>query len=161
MIIDYLPKHFFIGLNFLLLSFLSGCASLGDTENEAVFVQLTVIADKNLNPAVDGRASPIVIRIYQLAQAAKFDNSDFFALYENDQVLLAGDLQSRTELEIKPNESYQNQLEIKPNTRFVAVLAAFRDLDNAQWKDMSVFNITENHSLTVNLKENSVGMTVN
>ena len=158
MIIQYLPKHFLIGFNFLLLSLLPGCALFGDAENETVFANLTVFADKNLNPAVDGRASPIVVRIYQLTQTAKFNNSDFFALYENDQTLLAKDLLSRTELEISPNKKYQNQLEIKPNIRFIAVLAAFRDLDTAQWKDITTFSIDENQSLILTLNKNRASL---
>ncbi|WP_305907334.1 type VI secretion system lipoprotein TssJ [Methylomarinum sp. Ch1-1] len=157
----YLSKYLLTGLHLVLLSLLTACSTSGDVEREAIFANLTVIADANLNPAIDGRASPIVTRVYQLAETAKFDNSGFFALYENDQALLGNDLLSRIELEVKPDENYQHRLEIKPNTRFIAVLAAFRDLDNSQWKDMTAFQIDSNRSLTIKLNENSVKLTVN
>ncbi len=149
-------RHYTFCFYFFMLTILSGCALFESTEKETKFAQLTVIAAKNLNPAVDGRASPIFIRIYQLSQTAKFDNSDFFALYEKDQSLLAGDLQSRIELEIKPDEKYSKPIELKPNTRFIAVLAAFRDLDNSQWKAMKTFSIDKNQTLTIRLNKNSV-----
>lgn len=138
----------------LLLSQLSGCALFASSE-EVQLAELTIIADKKLNPAADGRASPLVIRIYQLTETAKFDNSDFFALYENDQTLLAKDLLSQTELEITPGQELKTQLELKADTRFIAILAAFRDLDNAQWKDITTLVKDEITPLTIQLKGNT------
>ncbi len=156
MINKYFLKQFFFIFKLLILMLLSGCATISEPEDKTILATLAVIADPNLNPAVDGRASPIVIRIYQLNQTARFDNSDFFALYENDQAVLADELQVRTELEIKPDEKYRNQLEIKPDTRFIAVLAAFRDLDNSQWKAIANFSPDDNQALTVYVNKNSV-----
>ncbi len=160
MTIPFPPKYLFIGFNFLLLSLLTGCALFSDDKNEPNFAKLTIIADQNLNPAIDGRASPVVIRIYQLSQAAKFNNSNFFALYENDQSLLGNNLQTRTEFEITPNKKYQKKLEIKPNTHFIAILAAYRDLDHAQWKKIKNFNSQENSSLIIHLNQNSVQLDI-
>lgn len=153
-------KHLFVILT-ILLTLLGGCASTEEVEEKKpVFARLSINATKNLNPAVDGRASPLVLRVYQLSETTRFDNSDFFALYENDKATLANEMQSRVELEIRPDETYQDQLEMNPNTRFIGVLAAFRDLDNAQWKDMSPFILDENQSITVELNENKVKLVV-
>jgi len=110
----------------------SGC-SLSRGTNELA-TSLSISASEHLNPDIDNRASPIVLRIYQLTHIDTFNNSDFFALYENDQSLLAKDLKFREELEIKPSESSIKTLNINPDSKYIAVLGAFRDLDNAQWK---------------------------
>jgi len=112
---------------------LSGCGITGGTP-EPTTLDLAISASKQLNPDIEKRASPIVIRIYQLTQIDTFNNSDFFALYENDQNILAKDLKFREELEIKPDQSMIKTLEINSASKYIAVLAAFRDLDKAQWK---------------------------
>ena len=131
-------KHASLSLKLLApicyLFMLSGCATSGDTNNPAI--DLSIIASGQLNPDIENRASPVVLRLYQLSHIDTFNNSDFFALYENDQTLLAQDLKYREELEISPGHSGTKPLEIFPDTRFVAVLAAFRDLDKAQWKSV-------------------------
>lgn len=149
-----------IALPLFLINLLVGCASTEEGEKQPIFASLSINATEKLNPAVDGRASPLVIRVYQLSETTRFDNSDFFALYENDKAVLANEMQSRIELEIRPNESLQDQLELTPTTRYIAVLAAFRDLDNAQWKAMSPFIINENQSINIDLTENSVKLVV-
>lgn len=156
----YRSKHSFFILPLFLLFMLSGCASTEEVEKQPIFARLSINATKKLNPAVDGRASPLVLRVYQLSETTRFDNSDFFALYENDKAVLVNELQTRMELEIRPGENYQDQLELTSNTRFIAVLAAFRDLDNAQWKDMSPFILNENQSISIDINENNVKLTV-
>lgn len=153
-------KHLLIGLTLFSMLMIVGCASTEEVEKQPIFARLSINASAQLNPAVDGRASPLVLRVYQLSETTRFDNSDFFALYENDKAVLANELQSRVELEIRPDEAYQDQLELNSNTRFIGVLAAFRDLDNAQWKDMSPFIINENQSISIELKKNSVKLVV-
>jgi len=122
---------FILSLSTLLM--LSGCGITGGTP-EPTTLDLAISASKQLNPDIEKRASPIVIRIYQLTQIDTFNNSDFFALYENDQNILAKDLKFREELEIKPDQSMIKTLEINSASKYIAVLAAFRDLDKAQWK---------------------------
>ncbi|NOT11188.1 MAG: type VI secretion system lipoprotein TssJ [Methylococcaceae bacterium] len=128
-------------IHWLAALLLTGCG-LGEEANvpsPAVKAQPAVITvnlkgGKNLNPDLDGRPSPLVVRIYLLENIAKFNNSDFFALYENDQSLLSSDIKYRDEFEIKPDQALNKQFELKEGGYYLAIIAAFRDLDHAQWK---------------------------
>ena len=131
---------------------LSGCGIFGGT-SEPITLNLTISASKKLNPDIEKRASPIVIRIYQLTQIDTFNNSDFFALYENDQSILAKDLKYREEIEIKPGQSSIKTLEINSTSKYIAVLAAFRDLDRAQWKSFLEIDPLNLQSLKIELGE--------
>ncbi len=143
---------FIISLSTIFI--LSGCGIFGGTsEPEPVILDLTISASKNLNPDIEKRASPIVIRIYQLTQIDTFNNSDFFALYENDQSILAKDLKYREEIEIKPGQSSVKPLEINAASKYIAVLAAFRDLDRAQWKSFLEIDPLNLQSLKIELGE--------
>lgn len=55
---------------------LSGCGIFGGTP-EPTTLDLAISASKQLNPDIEKRASPIVIRVYQLTQIDTFNNSDF------------------------------------------------------------------------------------
>jgi len=148
--------------NFIFIStflFLSGCGIFGGTP-DPVTMELTITASEKLNPDIENRASPIVIRIYQLTHIDSFNNSDFFALYENDQSILAKDLKYREEMEIKPSLTIITPLEINPDSKYIAVLAAFRDLDKAQWKsilEIDPFNIQR---MKLNISEFDVTLSV-
>jgi type VI secretion system protein VasD len=109
-----------------------------------IIISVELNAGKNLNPDIEGRASPVVVRIYQLQDIATFNNSDFFALYENDQALIGKDIKYREELEIKPDQTLNKQFELQAGSRYLVVFAAFRDLDNAQWKAIAEFKPQEN-----------------
>jgi len=136
---------------------LSGCSIFGGTsEPKPITLELAISASKKLNPDIEKRASPIVIRIYLLAQIDTFNNSDFFALYENDQTLLANDLKYREELEIQPGQSMTKTLEINANRKYIAVLAAYRDLDKAQWKSFLEINPLNPQSMKIEVGESAI-----
>jgi len=161
MIIKFFLKYLFIGFVFFTCSLLSGCSLFNDSKNKIIYAKLTIISGKQLNPAINGEPSPLVVRVYQLSQIDKFDNSDFFTLYAADQSALSNDLQSQLEIEVKPNDKIQKQLEVGSNTRFIAILAAFRSLDNAQWKDIKAFDIQKKHSIIIYLNGNTAKLEIN
>ena len=98
----------------------------------AMEVQLS--ATNDVNPDEDGESSPIVVRVYELKTLAAFDNQGFFDLYDNDTDLLGDDLQVRDEFVLSPDETIGFERELKEESRFIAVIAAYQDLDNATWR---------------------------
>ena len=152
---QFVKKSIIISLSTIFI--LSGCGIFGGTsEPEAITVDLIISASKKLNPDMENRASPIVIRIYQLTQIDTFNNSDFFALYENDQTLLAKDLKYREELEIQPGQSTTTSLEVSANSKYIAVLAAYRDLDKAQWKSFLEINPINLQPMKIEVGESAI-----
>jgi type VI secretion system protein VasD len=123
----------------------------------AASVQLNLAASNNLNPDIEGRASPLVIRIYQLESIAAFNNSDFFALYENDQALAGKDIKYREEQEIRPGQKISSKHALQSGARYIAILAAFRDLDHAQWKSFIEMKPGENE-FNVSFDKSSVSI---
>jgi len=140
-----------------IIILLSSCGTSGGPP-EPITIDLTISASKNLNPDIEKRASPIVIRIYQLTQIDTFNNSDFFALYENDKSILAKDLSFREEFEIKPSQSNSKPFAIHSTGKYIAVLAAFRDLDKAQWKSFLEIDPLNPPSLKIDLEEFKVSI---
>ena len=112
---------------------LSGCSSLSPY-SDLTKLQLTLSASDQLNPDLNGRPSPIVVRLFELKHPVAFENADFFSLYERAKESLAPDLVISEELELRPGEQVALRLSVEPGSRYVGVLAAYRDLDQAQWR---------------------------
>ena len=51
---------------------------------EPTRVVLEFEAAGDINPNSEGRASPVVLRIYRLESYSVFEDADFFSLYEKD-----------------------------------------------------------------------------
>ena len=90
-----------------------------------------------INPDMSGRASPLVVRVYELSSWYGFHNTDFFNLYDNDESVLADELISTEEIVIRPGEDYEHSMTLDPATRYVGIVAAFRDIQNARWRLIS------------------------
>ncbi|MBV6287993.1 type VI secretion system lipoprotein TssJ [Pseudomonas aegrilactucae] len=112
---------------------LAGCASLSPY-SALTKLHLTLNAGDQLNPDLNGRPSPIVVRLFELKHPVAFENADFFSLYERAKESLAPDLVVSEELELRPGEQLALRLSVEPGSRYVGVLAAYRDLDQTQWR---------------------------
>jgi type VI secretion system protein VasD len=114
------------------------CAAPGSAFAKAAPVakaQITVAAD--VNPDSSGRASPIVVRVYQLKEEGQFASSDFFAIYDNESATLGGGFIAREEYVLQPGESREIELKLEKEAKFLGVLAAYRDIRNAKWRAVS------------------------
>lgn len=101
---------------------------------KTVKVKATVSAAEQLNPDYQDRPSPVNIIVFQLASSDAFTNSDFFSLFDPDAAVLGGDLLGRTQIFLQPGEVREWTAEFDRETRFVGVIAAYRDIENAQWR---------------------------
>lgn len=98
---------------------------------KVLWVELQAAAD--VNPDGRGRPSPVVVRVYELKASAPFESADFLSLYDKDQSVLGGDLVARDEFTLSPGQSTTLR-RVASDSRFLAVMAAFRDLDSGRWR---------------------------
>lgn len=119
----------------LLLSGLAGCGSAPVVEPPPpVVVAASVAAAADSNPDAGGRASPLVVRLYELADAEAFRGADFFALWNQEAPVLAAALVKRHELVVAPGAQSSRALTLDPKVQAIGVAAAFRDIRNANWR---------------------------
>lgn len=95
---------------------------------------VALIAVPIVNPDPSGRASPVVVRLYQLKSDVAFANAEFFALFDDDKKVLGPDLVARDEFELAPNEHKSIDLMLPPDVRFFGAIAAYRDIRNSTWR---------------------------
>jgi len=117
---------------FLLLAGL--LAACGATPPPPTLVEITFTAAPDVNPDASGRASPIVVRYYQLAATGAFEMADYFQLHDKEAAVLGQNLLDRQELPLAPGTSQKVAFAAKPGTLFLGVAASYRSIDRAQWR---------------------------
>lgn len=126
--------------------------------------QLVVSADAN--PDTAGRASPVVVRLFQLRNDGEFAAADFFALYEKEKETLGASLISREEYVLAPGETRTLEMPISADARFVGALAAYRDIRSAHWRALTrtpekkLTDLLGKHGLTLSVGKDTVTLAV-
>ena len=121
-----------LGFAAAVLLTLASCASAPKPTQVAA----TLEASADVNPDTRKRASPLVIRVYELKSGAAFGSADFVSLYERDQATLAAEMGSREEFVLRPGETRNWEKTTAPDTKYIGVLGAYRDIERARWKSI-------------------------
>lgn len=112
---------------------LVSCSALSPYSN-VTKLNLKLTASDQVNPDLNGRPSPVVVRLFELKHPVAFENADFFSLYERAKESLAPDMVASEELELRPGETVELKLSLQEGSRYVGVLAAYRDLPDSRWR---------------------------
>lgn len=112
---------------------ISGCASTPAPPRPSD-VALALVSSGNANPDARNRPSPVVLRVFELKSMAAFSSTDFFSLWDRDKETLGNELIMREEYVLRPGETLQLTRKLQPETLYVGAIAAFRDLERAQWR---------------------------
>jgi type VI secretion system protein VasD len=99
-----------------------------------VILTISLATSADVNPDSQNRPSPVVVRLYQLKDDAAFKDADIYALFDKEQATLGAGLASREEYELAPSEHRSLTIKPPPEVRFIGVVAAYRDIRNAQWR---------------------------
>lgn len=119
---------------------------------------INVLAAASLNPSTSGRPSPVVVRIYELKAAAPFEPADFVSLFDKDQATLGGDVIARDEFVLGPGESLAIKRDLSADSKFIAIMASFRDLERAKWRAVVPLIAGEDNALSVRLDASTVSI---
>jgi len=123
---------------------LTGCAALSPYP-DMTKLDLTLNGRDELNPDLNGRPSPIVLRLVELKHPVSFETADFFSLYQRPKEALSPDMVVLEELELRPGEQRKLKLSVQPGSRYVGVLAAYRDLPESNWRTVIVLQEKEHN----------------
>jgi type VI secretion system VasD/TssJ family lipoprotein len=97
-------------------------------------LRLSVRAERSLNTDRAQGSASLALRVYLLRDAKAFERASFDALYDNDEATLGSALLRRETLHLRPGETRELVLGVGDEARLVAVFAAYRELDHAQWR---------------------------
>lgn len=133
----------------LMMTLLFGCSVANYVVDP--YARLNFNVADNVNPDLDGRASPVIVKIYELSSPTLFENQDFFGLYDEAEKVLGADLILGKEYELAPGGAFEYQVSLAPGVRHVGILVAYRDIDNASWREVIDVEPTKYKNYTIDV----------
>jgi type VI secretion system protein VasD len=140
----------------VLVAALAACSSTPKPRD----VHLVIETAASVNPDARNRPSPVVVRVFQLKSLAAFDGADFFSLWDHDRETLGPELVSRDEYVLRPGDRLRLERKLQPDTLYVGAIAAFRDLETAQWHAVADVSSRKVDTLTLRLTGKTVAVEV-
>jgi type VI secretion system protein VasD len=101
---------------------------------EVTNINLTLISTPDLNPNLFGRPSPLYITVFQLQDAAAFNQANFLKLSNKPEETLGANLLLKKTILILPDTRQNISIDLDANTKQVGVVAAFTKLEGARWR---------------------------
>ncbi|KIQ98075.1 type VI secretion system lipoprotein TssJ [Lysobacter sp. A03] len=148
----------------------SGCASQGGGVKQAIGKTLQAVglkqgeaqrvelpirlyAGDNLNTGDDGRAAALVVRVYQLRNAKRFDDAafDVFLDERREHDVLGDDLVSVTEFLLTPGKRHEVLEALADDASHIGVVALFRAPAPTRWRFTFDTGQTNAEGVTVGL----------
>ncbi|WP_039787741.1 type VI secretion system lipoprotein TssJ [Herbaspirillum huttiense] len=137
----------FIFLSIAAALLLAGCGAwqtVSDASSgmyHAVFfkqikvLNVDLVPREALNPDDAGRSTSVVVRIYQLKDRKIFDGASYEDLLVLDRTVLGQDLLANMASVVNPGGSSSLSQTIEAETKYIAVVAFYRNADAASdWK---------------------------
>ena len=155
-----MKNHYSLYFTLLLsLLILPGCGKK-TVQPPPTVVNVEIVTSDHLNPDDSGRASPVSVRIYGLTSLGKFNAVDFFTLHDNPQQALGDTLSMSDELHLKPASKKIYTHQLPQGTLYLGVVAAFRNIETAAWRDSVAVPVGRTTNFTVKLDADKVSMHV-
>lgn len=110
----------------LFTTTLGGCLQVRKKLDLETKAEIDFFAASDVNPNTEGRPSPVVVKLFKLADSRQFKQQDFLALYENAKERLGVDLLEAVKLkEFAPNEQRIEKFKLNPDVKYIGILAEF------------------------------------
>lgn len=116
----------------LLCTSLTGCAWNHYHANLHVNTQ----AVSYLNPDIKGRASPLLINIYQLKAAQPFTSLNYDQLASNSGKYLDNTLLDKQPIEVRPDSNEATQINLSEEAKYIGIVASYRNINHATWRQI-------------------------
>ncbi len=128
----------FIGIIFIVsYTILTGCSSTP----KPPIAMISLNVQPNINPfpastteTKTPEARPVVIRFYELTSLAAFSSADFFSVFNDYKTTLGNELITSEEFRLVPGHKQKFNRALNIDTHYVGVVAAYKDLEQSQWR---------------------------
>lgn len=114
-----------------LAGLLGGCGVFSASPTSIV---AEITADKGVNPNADGVPNPVVVRLDLLRAKEAYAAAEFQPLYLQGKTVLAADLVSSQEMELRPGDTRTITIEDAKEATVLGVLVAYRNIEPAKWR---------------------------
>lgn len=127
-------------------------AACGAPEEPETVVNLRVTAGTSINPDVDGRPSPAVMRIFVLTTEDAFRTATYFELRDESEEILGDTLLAEADMLLNPGTSREQRIIVPNDARTMAVVVDYQDIENAVWRGHISIRTGEENNLRATLR---------
>lgn len=141
-----------------LLLFLSGCSSEPKSEPKPTTITISMFADPDVNPNVEGVASPIEIQVFELVDDSMLLSTDYHQIRDDYKKALKSNFVKSYDYALTPDQfKFISALNINDETNYIGVVVHFSDPDNSEWKKtVKIINKDHNYHLLVYFRDYEV-----
>lgn len=137
---------------------LSACSSKPPPAPPRGAIPIYVTTTREVNADAQGRAAPVVVRVYGLANKDSFNLAAPIQLIQQDAKTLGADQLDRQELVLAPSDQKLITQPANDKVNYVGVVAAYRAIDKVKWREVVAVPATGNVILDVTV--GATGVTV-
>ncbi len=123
------------------------------TEPKPIEVTLRLLAGENLNQGTHTRPLGQVLKIYHLRSSERFEQISFDSLLDTDEAekQLGTDLIDSREVLLVPEQRYESHEIVDADTRFIGVVAFFRQPAARRWRLVYSTKDSETSGITIGI----------
>ncbi|MFW1429611.1 type VI secretion system lipoprotein TssJ [Vibrio parahaemolyticus] len=147
-------KQIYKSFLLFILLVLMGCSAANLVVDP--YADLEITANHNINPDSNGRPSPVVVYVFELTSNTLFESQDFFSIYEEYEKVLGPDLVNKYEISLTPGQKEIYQASMSPKTEYLGIVAAFRDIENSNWRQVIKVDKTGYNTYQISLEDLSL-----
>ncbi|MFC7399196.1 type VI secretion system lipoprotein TssJ [Chelatococcus sp. GCM10030263] len=118
-----------------VLATVGACALL--TPHAPAVLKATLVAGAVINPDGDGRPSPVVVHVFELASETEFAEAGFSALYEDADKTLGDALLARHSVILQPASTKMISINLAPRTSAIGAVAGLARFANVTWRALA------------------------
>lgn len=114
---------------FAALTLIAGLTACAEPPPPPTTVALGIVGGAGMNGG-----APAKVKVYYLASTAKFEASDFFAVFDTPEATLGADLVSVDEYLLAPGKEEKDAKSFPAPPVAIGVIAAFRNIGQPGWR---------------------------
>jgi len=135
----------------LVIALVTGLAACGGGGPKKEGLTVNIQAAEDVNPDLQGRPSPIVVHLYELKSVETFNSLDYTSLTDPSGAALGADRLNGLQTVVAPGGFSLQELEIDAATSAIGIVAGYRDIDNASWRQAVPVVPGDTDTITVQL----------
>lgn len=119
-------------------------------------IELAIASQPNVNPDHSGRPSPVIVKVLELRSDLVFKQAEFQTMFDTPLQVLGADLVAADELVFIPGEARRVAYQPTPNTKWIGIVAGFRQIDRALWRIIKPVDPKDKNWLSFELNDASI-----
>ncbi|WP_018918951.1 type VI secretion system lipoprotein TssJ [Vreelandella zhanjiangensis] len=131
---------------------------VGYPEERPTLVDLSMVAEPNVNPNVEGEGTPLRFQVLQLKDDSMLMAADLTQLSEDLETALGTNYLTHDDFTLLPGQwKFYEPFEVDEETRYIGLIAFYASPNEAEWKKVvKITSSGEHYHLLVHLRDSEV-----